>query len=135
MNYSPMPLYIKSVLRDALTVYGLTFAGAIGSAIAGLNMQTNPSTAYLTNLFSGAIGFAMAGIRVSAHRAEYMAWVAVVFWIFNLTNMVLGIQTYAAWVHSGVTIIIMAVLGSAFATVLSPFSNTMRSLCPPAKTE
>lgn len=37
---------MKSVVRDALTVYGLTFVFGLGSAIAGFNMQSSPSTAY-----------------------------------------------------------------------------------------
>lgn len=125
-----MTRYITSVIRDAFVVYGLTFAFGLGSALAGLTMQNSPSTAYLTNLVSGAVGFAMAGIRISTNRIEYIAWVAVTFWTINLTNIVLGIQTYAAWVHSGVTIIIMAIIGSAFSTILSTLSKSIRSHFP-----
>lgn len=119
--------YIKSVIRDAFIVYGLTFAFGIGSAIAGLGMQNSPSAVYLTNLLSGAAGFTMAGIRISANRTEHLAWVAVAFWTINLTNIVLEFQTYAAWIHSSITIIIMAALGGAFATILSPLSKSIHS--------
>jgi len=125
-----MTRYITSVIRDAFVVYGLTFAFGLGSALAGLTMQNSPSTAYLTNLVSGAVGFAMAGIRISTNRTEYIAWVAVTFWTINLTNIVLGIQTYAAWVHSGVTIIVMAIIGSAFSTILSTLSKYISSHSP-----
>ena len=126
---------IKSVIRDASIVYGLTFVFGLGSAIAGFNMQNSPSTAYMTNLLSGAAGFATAGSRISANRTEHMAWVAVTFWTFNLTNIVFGLQTYAAWIHSGVTIILMAVLGGTLATILSPLSKSTRQYCQPPQTE
>ena len=122
---------IKSVIRDASIVYGLTFAFGLGLTIAGFNMQNSPSTAYMTNLLSGAAGFALAGIRISTDRAEHVAWVAVTFWTFNLTNIVLGLQTYAGWIHSGVTIILMAILGAAFAATLSPRSKPPRQFCRP----
>ncbi|MBI4001487.1 MAG: hypothetical protein HY348_06860 [Nitrospira defluvii] len=126
---------IKSVIRDASIVYGLTFAFALGSAIAGFTMQNSPSTTYLTNLVSGAAGFAMAGIRISTNRAEHVAWVAVTFWTFNLTNIVLGFQTYAAWIHSGITIILMVVLGGILASILYPLSKSTRPYCRPPQTE
>ena len=130
-----MNRYIKSVLRDAFVVYIFTFASGLASAISGLTVQNSPSTAFLTNLLSGAFGLAIAGIRISANRTEYIAWVAVTFWTINLTNIVLGIQTYAAWVHSGITVIIMAIIGSAFARVLSPLSQSIRSNCRSVQTE
>ena len=42
-----MTVTVQCVLLDAFTVYGLTFVGGLGSAIAGLTMQNNPSSAYL----------------------------------------------------------------------------------------
>ena len=130
-----MTLSIKSVIRDALIVYGLTFAFGLGSAIASLNMQHSPASVYLTNLLAGGVGFAIAGIRVSTYRAEHLIWVAVTFWTINLTNIVLGLQTYAAWIHSGVTITLMAILGGLFATILSHVSKSIRSYCQPAQIE
>lgn len=130
-----MTPYMKSVLRDAFTVYGLTFASAVGSAMAGLNMQDNPYTAYSMNLLSGAIGFAIAGMRMSSHRIEYSAWVAVTFWTINLTNIAFGLQTYAAWVHSAVTIIVMALIGSTFCRLLSSLVKFVRSQSGSVQTE
>jgi hypothetical protein len=112
--------YITSVIRDAFVVYGLTFAFGLGAAIVGFNMQGSPAITYLTNLLSGSIGFAIAGIKTSSARTEHLTWVAVTFWILNLMNIILGIQTYRAWAHSGVTIIIMAIMGSAFAAIQYP---------------
>ena len=116
---SAMTVTVRCVLLDAITVYGLTFVGGLGSAIAGLTMQNNPSSAYLANLLSGAIGFAIPCTRISSNRVEHVAWVAVIFWTFNLTNIAFGIQTYLAWIHSGITIILMAILGGALAWILS----------------
>jgi hypothetical protein len=130
-----MTPYMKSVLRDAFTVYGLTFAFAVGSAMAGLNMQDNPYTAYSMNLLSGAIGFAIAGMRMSSHRIEYSAWVAVTFWTINLTNIAFGLQTYAAWVHSAVTIIVMALIGNTFCRLLSSLVTSVRSPSRSVQTE
>lgn len=130
--------YFTSVMRDAFVVYGLTFAFGLGAAIVGFNMQNSPSITYLTNLLSGTIGFAIAGIRTSSVRTEHLTWVAVTFWILNLMNIILGIQTYRAWVHSGVTIIIMTIMGSAFAAILyppHPPSKSTRSPCSPTQTE
>ncbi len=126
---------IKTIMRDASIVYGLTFVFGLGSAIAGFNMQNSPSAAYMTNLLSGAVGFAMAGTRISTNRVEHLAWVAVTFWSFNLTNIALGSQTSAAWIHSGVTIILMAVVGGTLATLLTPLSKSARQHCRPSQTE
>ncbi len=125
----------KTILRDASIVYGLTFVFGLGSAIAGFNMQNSPSTAYLTNLLSGAAGFAMAGIRISTDRAEHLAWVTVTFWTFNLTNIAFGLQTRAAWIHSGITIILMAVVGGSLATILAPSSKSTSQHCHSRHTE
>ena len=122
-----MTPYMKFVIRDAFTVYGLTFAFAVGSAMAGLTMQDNPYTAYLMNLLAGAIGFAIASNRISAHRIEYAAWVAVTFWTINLTNIFFGLQTYAAWIHSAVTIAVMALIGTVFTGVLSLVAKSVSS--------
>ena len=122
-----MTPYMKSVLWGAFTVYGFTFAFAVGSAIAGLNMQDTPYSAYLVNLLSGAIGFAIATTRISSHRIEYAIWVAATFWTINLTNIAFGLQTYAAWVHSAITIVVMALSGSALTWVLSFLAKAIRS--------
>ncbi|HVG01991.1 MAG TPA: hypothetical protein VM842_03830 [Nitrospira sp.] len=118
---------MKLVLRDAFIVYGLTFAFAVGAAVGGLNMQDHPYSAYSTNLLSGAIGFAIAANRASSHRIEHAAWVAVTFWTINLTNIAFGLQTYAAWVHSAVTIVVMALIGNTFCEVLSFLAKPLRS--------
>ena len=124
---------LRRVVLDAFTVYGLTFVGGLGSAIAGLTMQNNPSNAYLANLMSGAIGFAITGTRIPSNRVEHVAWVAVIFWTFNLTNIAFGIQTYLAWIHSGVTIILMAILGGTLAWILSPRPKSTRPFCSPTQ--
>lgn len=128
-----MTITVRCVLLDAFTVYGLTFVGGLSSAIAGLTMQNNPSSVYLANLLSGAIGFAIAGARIPSNRVEHVAWVAVIFWTFNLTNIALGIQTYLAWIHSGVTIILMAILGGTLAWILSPGPKSTRSFFSPTQ--
>ena len=107
----------KTVVRDAAIVYGLTFAA--GLAAAGITLENNSFTAYLWNLLSGVLGFTLAGIRLSANRAEHLAWVAVTLWTFNLTNIVLGLQTSSAWIHSGLTILLMASLGGSLAMILT----------------
>ncbi len=120
-------LNIKSIIRDALIVYALTFGFGLASAIAGLTVQNSPSTAFMVNLLSGAAGFAMAALRTARSRAEHMAWVAVTFWTLNLTNIVIGLQTYRSWIHSGVTIILMAGLGGVFARILQPLSHSIHT--------
>ena len=124
---------VRWVLFDAFTVYGLTFVGGLGSAIAGLTMQSNPLSAYMANLTSGAIGFAIAGGRSPSNRVEHMAWVAVIFWTLNLTNIALGIQTYLAWIHSGVTITLMAILGATLARIVPPRPKSSRPFCSPTQ--
>jgi hypothetical protein len=118
-----MSSYLKPVTRDAAIVYGLTFAAGLGMAMAGMNLENQPSTTYLGNLLSGVLGFTLAGIRVSQNRAEHLGWVAASLWTFNLTNIVLGVQTSSAWIHSGLTILLMALLGGILAMILT-FTTT-----------
>ena len=110
---------LRTVVRDAAIVYGLTFACGLGTAIAGLNLQNHPSAAYLSNLLSGALGFTAAGVRISANRTEHLTWVAAMVWIFNLTNIAFGIQTASAWIHSSLTIFLMAAVGGSLVIILS----------------
>jgi hypothetical protein len=124
---------VRWVLFDAFTVYGLTFVGGLGSAIAGLTMQSNPLSAYMANLTSGAIGFAITGGQSPSNRVEHMAWVAVIFWTLNLTNIALGIQTYLAWIHSGVTITLMAILGGTLARIVPRRPKSTRPFCLPTQ--
>ena len=105
----------KTVVRDAAIVYGLTFSAGLCMAAAGITLENNSSTAYLCNL----LGFTLVGTRLSANRAEHLAWVAATLWTFNLTNIVLGLQTSSAWIHSGLTILLMASLGGSLAMILT----------------
>ncbi len=121
-----MTSHIKTVVRDAAIVYSLTFAAGLGMAIAGVTLENNPSTAYMSNLLSGALGFTVAGIRVSENRVEHLAWVAATVWTFNLTNIALGLQTSSAWIHSSLTILLMASLGGSLAMILTLTSAANR---------
>jgi hypothetical protein len=67
----------KTVVRDAAIVYGLTFAAGLCMAAAGITLENNSFTASLWNLLSGVLGFTLVGTRLSANRAEHLAWVAV----------------------------------------------------------
>ena len=108
-----------TVLRDAAIVYGLTFAAGIGMALAGITLQSDPAAAYLSNLLSGALGFLMSGIRAVSYRVEHLAWVAATLWACNLINIILGFQSTRSWIHSGLTVILMAVLGGTLSMILA----------------
>jgi len=110
---------VNTVVRDAAIVYALTFAAGLCMAAAGITLENNYSTAYLYNLLSGVLGFTLVGTRLSANRAEHLAWVAATLWTFNLTNIVLELQTTSAWIHSGLTILLMASLGGSLAMILT----------------
>lgn len=116
----------STVLRDAGIVYGLTFAAGIGMALGGATLHSNPSAAYLTNLLSGAIGFWVSGIRAASNRVEHLAWVAATLWACNLFNVALRLQSTASWVHSGFTVILMAILGGTLSMILTPPSRFNR---------
>ena len=119
---------VKAVFRDAAIVYGFTFAAAFGTALLGVNLQSNPSTAYMANLLAGALGFTVAGLRMVRDRAEHLAWVAATVWIFNLANIALGIQTSTSWIRSGLTLILMAALGGTLAMILTFTSSSHRRM-------
>lgn len=123
-----MMVSVKVVLRDAAIVYGLTFAAALGTALLGVNLQSNPSTVYLANLVSGALGFTVAGICRTRNRTEHLAWVAATAWVFNLPNIAFGIQTSTSWIRSGLTLILMAALGGTLAMILTLTSSSHRRI-------
>ena len=110
---------VKTVVRDAAIVYGFTFAAGLGMALAGATLQNSPSTAYMTNLLSGALGFTVAGLRTLSNRTEHLAWVAATVGAFNLINIALGIQSSTSWIHSSLTVILMAALGGTLAFILT----------------
>ncbi|ULA61937.1 MAG: conserved membrane protein of unknown function [Nitrospira sp.] len=123
-----MMVSLKVVFRDAAIVYGLTFAAGLVMAFLGVNLQSNPSTAYMANLLSGALGFTVSGIRISHSRTEHLAWVAATVWIFNLANIALRIQTSTSWIRSGLTLILMAALGGTLAMILTLTSSSHRRM-------
>ena len=114
----------KIVLRDAAIVYASTFAAGLTTALLGVNLQNNPSTAYLANLASGALGFTVAGICRTRNRTEHLAWVAATVWVFNLPNIAFGIQTSTSWIRSGLSLILMAALGGTLAMILTLTSSS-----------
>ena len=118
----------KIVLRDAVIVYASTFAAGLTTALLGVNLQNNPSTAYLANLASGALGFTVAGICRTRNRTEHLAWVAATVWVFNLPNIAFGIQTSTSWIRSGFTLILMAALGGTLAMILTLTSSSHRRI-------
>ncbi len=121
-----MTLNATSVVRDTAIVYGLTFVAGLAMAAAGITIENNSSTAYLSNLLSGVLGFTLVGARLSVNRAEHLAWVAATLWTFNLPNIALGVQTSSAWIHSGLTILLMASLGGSLAMILTLSSAVNR---------
>lgn len=131
-----MKVSVKVLLGDAAIVYGFTFGGGLGMALIGVNLQNDPSTAYMANLLSGALGFTIAGSRIVRKRTEHLAWVAATVWIFNLANIAFGIQTTTSWIRSGLTLILMAALGGTLAMILTLASsfhrrtNGERQKCP-----
>ncbi len=114
----------KIVLRDAVIVYASTFAAGLTTALLGVNLQNNPSTAYLANLASGALGFTVAGICRTRNRTEHLAWVAATVWVLNLPNIAFGIQTSTSWIRSGLSLILMAALGGTLAMILTLTSSS-----------
>ncbi|MGC3974773.1 MAG: hypothetical protein QM771_10375 [Nitrospira sp.] len=114
----------KAVFRDAAIIYGFTFAAALGTALLGVNLQSNAATTYMANLLAGALGFTIAGMRIARHRTEHLAWVAATVWIFNLANIAFGIQTSTSWIRSGLTLILMAALGGTLAMILTLTSSS-----------
>lgn len=108
------------VLRDAGIVYGLTFTAGVGMALVGVTLFSYPWTTYLANLLSGASGFLLSGIRTEFDRLEHLAWVAATLWTFNLINIVLGLQSTASWIYSGVTVLFMAAIGGTLSALFAP---------------
>ncbi len=115
-----------AVLRDAGFVYGLTFAAGIGMALLGVTLHSHPASAYLANLLSGTFGFLVSGIRTTSNRVEHLAWVAATLWTSSLLNVALHLQSTASWIHSGLTIILMAALGGSLSMLLTPRASFHR---------
>lgn len=116
----------KTVVPDAAIVYGLTFAAGLGMVAGGITIETNSSTAYLWNLLSGVLGFTLVGARISPNRAEHLTWVAATLWTFNLSNIALGVRSSSAWIHSGLTVLLMASLGGCLAMIFTLTSAAKR---------
>ncbi|MBA5872697.1 MAG: hypothetical protein GDA68_22305 [Nitrospira sp. CR2.1] len=115
-----------AVLRDAGLVYGLTFAAGIGMALVGMTLHSHPAAAYLANLLSGTFGFLVSGIRATPNRVEHLAWVAATLWTSNLLNVALHLQSTSSWIHSGLTVILMAALGGSLSMLLTPRASFHR---------
>ncbi|KXK06867.1 MAG: hypothetical protein NBKEAIPA_02554 [Nitrospirae bacterium] len=107
------------VFLDALFIYGVTFLCGFITLCLGVTLESHPFTTYSGNLLSGALGFALISSRRGEYGPRYFALVASGMWFLGLANVTLRLQTIAAWLNSGLTILLMASLGRGITTLLT----------------
>lgn len=100
----------KAVFRGVVLAYGLSFVAGLVLFVAGITTQTDPTLYPLLAFLSGAIGVAVALRVMGTTGPPQLVALGLGLWLFNLSNVLLGAQTFNGWLESS-TFIAATVLG------------------------
>lgn len=92
-------------------VYGVTFLSALLIALNGITPQTDRIVYPLLALLTGAIGVAIALRVADTTRLTDIAALGVGFWLLNATSVLIGTQSFSAWLESSLFVCTAFILG------------------------
>jgi hypothetical protein len=108
----------KALFRGVVLAYGISFVSGLVFFLAGLTPQTDQALYPLLAFLSGAIGVAVALRVMGAAGLSHLVALGLGLWFFNLSNVLLGAQTFNAWLDSSL-FIMATVLGGRLLLVNS----------------
>jgi len=99
------------VFRGVVVAYGISFVSGLVFFATGLTPQTDRVLYPLLALLSGAIGVAVALRVMGAARLSHLVVLGLGLWVFNLSSVLVGVQTLAGWLDSGAFITATVIVG------------------------
>ena len=111
MVASNFPIQWRAIVRAVTVAYGTTFVSGLVLALAGITPQTHHVGYPLLTLFTGAVGVAIALRVADTSRLSYLLAIGVGIWLLNSTSILLGAQSFAAWIDSSIFNGITLILG------------------------
>ncbi|HXV67567.1 MAG TPA: hypothetical protein VD738_01485 [Nitrospira sp.] len=113
----------RAIARGVVIVYGITFLSALLLAFNGVTPETDRIAYPLLALLTGGIGVAIALRVTGAMQLAHMALLGVGVWLFNFTSVMIGAQSFTAWLESSLFIFTTLILGRLLlGTTLEPDS-------------
>ena len=88
------------MLRGVVWAYGISFVAGLVFYAIGLTPQTDPVLYPLLALLSGAIGVAVGLRAIGTAGLFHLVMLGLGLWLINLNNILLGTQTFNAWLDS-----------------------------------
>ncbi len=108
-------------------VYGITFIAGVVFAASGITPQTDPGLFLLLALLAGSIGVAIALHLTETMHPAYVVALGLGLWLFNVSSVIAGTQSFAGWLNSIGFIAATMILGRLLLCV------RLNELEPPAR--
>ena len=90
----------KALFRGVVLAYGISFVSGLVFFLAGLTPRADQTLYPLLAFLGGAIGGAVALRVMGTAGVLHLAMLGLGLWLLNLSNVLLGAQTFAGWLHS-----------------------------------
>jgi len=105
------PIQWREIIQGVAIVYGVTFASGLLLALNGITPQTNHIAFPLLALLTGAVGVAIALRVAETTRLSYLVALGLGVWLLSSTSILLGAQTFTAWLDSSLFTATTVILG------------------------
>lgn len=100
-----------AIARGVAIVYGISFLSALLFAFNGITPQTDRIAYPLLALLTGAIGVAIALRVADTTKLAHTALLGVGSWLLNATSVLIGAQSFTAWLESSLFVCTTLILG------------------------
>src|SRR3989344_9283612 len=116
-----MNLQWKTIARDIVIIFILTFIGGICVALIGdiTGMAVTSVGLALSNLLFGSAGFAYSSAKISENRWSHLAVVALGVWVLSSTNVMFGLVTPANWLVAIIPVFVFMAIGGAIGALIA----------------
>jgi len=103
---------IKTVIRDVLIIFGLTYLSGFVIGLSGAAQGQNFLTAIaIGNIIFSIVGFTISGALARINRFKHLVHVAIGVWLMGLNNIFLVGTSLKTWALSLIFIVITMVIG------------------------
>lgn len=94
------PFPWRALVRGVAIAYGITFMAGVVFAASGITLQTDPGLSLLLALLAESIGVAMALYVTETTRLTYLVALGLGLWLFNVSSVIAGTQSFVEWLNS-----------------------------------
>ncbi len=114
------PAAWRSLMRDALLLYLLTFWSGVVLGLSGFApTQANVPLFLLVSNILLVIGFGIAGVVTPYQRWHYLPAVAMLLWLMCLVNVPMGFDSVGSWFLSSISYLINVAIGGGISHLIT----------------